>query len=67
MLPSGESFVEAMHTQRLDGGMVSRWRLNDGIVLGGRFSSLTRILIAFLATSAGFASTQRAPCTARKP
>ena len=38
MLPSGESFVEAMHTQRLDGGMVSRWRLNDGIVLGGRFS-----------------------------
>ena len=41
MLPSGGAFVEAMYTQRLDGGVVSHWRLDDGIVLDGHFSVTT--------------------------
>jgi outer membrane receptor for ferrienterochelin and colicins len=38
LLPSGEPFAEALHTQRWDGGMVSHWLLGDGISWDGRFS-----------------------------
>ena len=38
VLASREAFAEAMHTQRLDGGVVSHWRLSDSITLDGRLS-----------------------------
>jgi outer membrane receptor for ferrienterochelin and colicins len=38
VLPGGAPFAEAMHTQRLDGGLVSHWLLGDGIGLDGRLS-----------------------------
>lgn len=37
-LPSGTAFSEALHTQRLDGGMVSHWQVGDGIDLDGHLS-----------------------------
>jgi outer membrane receptor for ferrienterochelin and colicins len=37
VLPSGVSFAEALHTQRLDGGVVSHWS-GDGIILDGHLS-----------------------------
>ena len=39
VLPSGAPFAEALHTQRLDGGAVSHWLLDDGIGLDGRLSA----------------------------
>jgi len=38
VLPSGGPFAEALHTQRLDGGVVSHWLVGDGIVLDGHLS-----------------------------
>ncbi|GAC1301855.1 MAG: TonB-dependent receptor [Steroidobacteraceae bacterium] len=38
VLPSGAPFAEALHTERLDGGVVSHWVLGDGIALDGRLS-----------------------------
>jgi outer membrane receptor for ferrienterochelin and colicins len=38
VLPSGAPFAEALHTQRLDGGVVSHWRLSDAIGVDGRLS-----------------------------
>ena len=37
-LPSGTAFSEALHTQRLDGGVVSHWRVGDGMDLEGHLS-----------------------------
>ena len=37
-LPNGAPFAEALHTQRLDGGVVSHWLIGDGIALDGHFS-----------------------------
>lgn len=37
-LPSGTGFSEALHTQRLDGGVVSHWLVGDGIELDGHLS-----------------------------
>jgi iron complex outermembrane receptor protein len=38
VLPSGAPFTEALHTQRLDGGVVSHWRIGTGIALDGHLS-----------------------------
>ena len=38
VLPSDAAFAEAMHTQRLDGGVVSHWRLSNTIALDGHLS-----------------------------
>lgn len=38
MLPNGAPFAEALHTQRLDGGLVSHWLGGDGMDLDGRLS-----------------------------
>jgi outer membrane receptor for ferrienterochelin and colicins len=38
VLPSGAPFAEALHTQRLDGGVVSHWTLGDGVALDGHLS-----------------------------
>jgi outer membrane receptor for ferrienterochelin and colicins len=38
VLPNGAPFAEALHTQRLDGGVVSHWLIGDGIALDGRLS-----------------------------
>jgi outer membrane receptor for ferrienterochelin and colicins len=37
-LPSGTGFSEALHTQRLDGGVVSHWLVGDGIEVDGHLS-----------------------------
>lgn len=37
LLPGGTSFAEALHTQRVDGGLVSHWGTN-GYALDGRLS-----------------------------
>jgi iron complex outermembrane receptor protein len=37
-LPSGSPFAEALHTQRLDGGVVSHWLVGEGVVLDGHLS-----------------------------
>jgi iron complex outermembrane receptor protein len=37
-LPGGETFADAVHTQRLDGGLVSRWRFRDNLILTGTLS-----------------------------
>jgi outer membrane receptor for ferrienterochelin and colicins len=37
-LPSGAPFAEGLHTQRADGGVVSHWRVGDGVTLDGRLS-----------------------------
>jgi iron complex outermembrane receptor protein len=37
-LPSGAPFAEALHTQRLDGGVVSHWQIDNGIALDGHLS-----------------------------
>lgn len=39
VLPNGASFAEAQHTRRVDGGVVSRWLVGDGIALDGHLSS----------------------------
>ncbi len=39
LLPAGGSFAEALHTRRLDGGVVSHWLVRDGITLDGHFSA----------------------------
>lgn len=41
VLPDGTTFAEALHTRRLDGGLVSHWLLADGLILNGR-ASFTR-------------------------
>jgi outer membrane receptor for ferrienterochelin and colicins len=38
VLPGGAPFAEALHTQRLDGGVVSHWRVGNGVVLDGHLS-----------------------------
>jgi iron complex outermembrane receptor protein len=38
VLPSGAPFAEALHTRRLDGGVVSHWLVGDGIALDGHLS-----------------------------
>jgi outer membrane receptor for ferrienterochelin and colicins len=38
VLPSGAPFAEALHTQRLDGGVASHWLVGDGIALDGHLS-----------------------------
>jgi len=38
VLPAGSAFAEALHTQRLDGGIVSHWSLDGGVELNGRAS-----------------------------
>ena len=38
MLPNGAPFAEALHTQRLDGGVVSHSVIGDGIALDGHLS-----------------------------
>jgi len=38
VLPRGETFAEAVHTQRLDGGIVEHRRLSDGMTLTGTLS-----------------------------
>jgi outer membrane receptor for ferrienterochelin and colicins len=38
VLPGGTPFAEALHTQRLDGGIVSHWLVGDGIALDGHLS-----------------------------
>jgi outer membrane receptor for ferrienterochelin and colicins len=38
VLPSGSPFAEALHTQRLDGGVVSHWLVGEGIALDGHLS-----------------------------
>jgi hypothetical protein len=38
VLPSGAAFAEALHTQRLDGGVVSHWLVGDGVALDGHLS-----------------------------
>jgi outer membrane receptor for ferrienterochelin and colicins len=38
VLPNGAPFAEALHTQRLDGGVGSHWLIGDGIALDGHFS-----------------------------
>ena len=38
VLPNGSPFAQALHTQRLDGGVVSHWRVADGIALDGHLS-----------------------------
>ena len=38
VLPSGDPFAEALHTQRLDGGVVSHWLVGDGIAWDGHVS-----------------------------
>jgi outer membrane receptor for ferrienterochelin and colicins len=44
VLPSGAPFAEALHTQRMDGGVVSHWLLGDGVALDGHFSvTLTQL------------------------
>jgi outer membrane receptor for ferrienterochelin and colicins len=37
-LPSGSPFAEALHTQRLDGGVVSHWMVGNGIAMEGHLS-----------------------------
>jgi iron complex outermembrane receptor protein len=38
VLPNGAPFAEALHTRRLDGGVVSHWLVGDGIALDGHLS-----------------------------
>jgi len=38
VLPSGAPFAEALHTQRLDSGVVSHWLVGDGVALDGHLS-----------------------------
>jgi len=38
VLASGASFAEALHTQRVDGGVVSHWLVGNGIALDGHLS-----------------------------
>jgi outer membrane receptor for ferrienterochelin and colicins len=38
VLPAGGPFAEALHTQRLDGGVVSHWLVGDEIALDGHLS-----------------------------
>jgi outer membrane receptor for ferrienterochelin and colicins len=38
VLPGGMPFLEALHTQRVDGGVVSHWRVNDVVALDGHLS-----------------------------
>jgi outer membrane receptor for ferrienterochelin and colicins len=38
VLPNGALFAEALHTQRLDGGVVSHWLVGNGIALDGHLS-----------------------------
>jgi outer membrane receptor for ferrienterochelin and colicins len=38
VLPSGSPFAEALHTQRVDGGVVSHWLVGNGIALDGHLS-----------------------------
>ena len=38
VLSNGAPFAEALHTQRLDGGVVSHWMMSDGIALDGHLS-----------------------------
>jgi iron complex outermembrane receptor protein len=38
-LPDDTVFVEALHTTRVDGGVVGRFPLNDGRILSGRISA----------------------------
>jgi hypothetical protein len=35
VLPTGAPFAEALHTQRLNGGVVSHWLIGDGTALYG--------------------------------
>jgi outer membrane receptor for ferrienterochelin and colicins len=37
-LPGGNTFAEALHTHRLDGGLVTHWSLDGGWTLNGRLS-----------------------------
>jgi iron complex outermembrane receptor protein len=47
VLPGGRPFAEALHTQRVDGGVVSHWVAKDGIAFDGHLAvtstSLDRI------------------------
>jgi outer membrane receptor for ferrienterochelin and colicins len=38
VLPNGAPFAQALHTQRLDGGLVSHWLVGDGLALDGHLS-----------------------------
>jgi outer membrane receptor for ferrienterochelin and colicins len=38
VLPNGAPFAQALHTQRLDGGVVSHWLIGNGIALDGHLS-----------------------------
>jgi outer membrane receptor for ferrienterochelin and colicins len=38
VLPTGVPFAEALHTKRLDGGVVSHWLSGDGVALDGHLS-----------------------------
>jgi iron complex outermembrane receptor protein len=38
VLPTGAAFTESLHTQRLDGGSVAHWLIDESVTLDGRFS-----------------------------
>jgi iron complex outermembrane receptor protein len=56
VLPNGEPFADAVHTQRLDAGMVSHWRFGDGTSLDVKLSVTSTAL-------AGVFGTRRIPST----
>jgi iron complex outermembrane receptor protein len=50
VLPDGDDFADAMHTQRLDGGAVSHWRWSDGVALDGHLSVTSTALDSIFGT-----------------
>jgi iron complex outermembrane receptor protein len=45
VLPTGATFAEALHTQRLDGGIVGHGLIDEAITLDGRFSVTSTNLV----------------------